>query len=54
MSVHHSLTNEEPSILAFADADFKKRSMNLALAMVQNPDINLIELRTVISVYRNR
>ena len=54
MATREQLTTEERLILAFAEADFRKRDMGRSLAMVQNPDIKLIDLRTVIDSYRER
>jgi len=54
LTAHNELTDEERSILAFAEADLIKRCMKMALAMVRNTDIELIDLRTVIDGYRDR
>ncbi|HKR58669.1 MAG TPA: hypothetical protein VJS64_02960 [Pyrinomonadaceae bacterium] len=47
-------TEEERSILAIAEADMKKRRMNLVLAMVRNPETKIVHLQTVIGGYRER
>jgi hypothetical protein len=54
MSTRDQLTEEERSILAFAQADLKKHGMNRALAMVQKTDVKLIDLRTLIGSYQDR
>jgi len=54
MSTRDQLTEEERSILAFVQADFKKHGLHRALEIVQTPNIKLIELRTVIDSYRDR
>ena len=48
MSTQDELTDKERSIRAFAEADFIKRGMNRALAMIKDPDTKLINLLTVI------
>ena len=54
MSTRDQLTEEERSILAFVQADLKKHGMNRALAIVQKPDVKLVDLRTVIESYQDR
>ncbi len=54
MPTRDQLTDEERSILSFVEADLEKRGWNLALEMVRNPDIKLIDHRTVIDGYRHR
>ena len=54
VTAHVELTEEERSILAFAEADLTKRGMKLALAMVTNPDTKPEDLRAVIDTYRDR
>jgi hypothetical protein len=54
MAARDELTAEERLILAFAEADFRIRRVNLALAMVQNPETKAADLRVVISVYRDQ
>jgi hypothetical protein len=43
-------SHRRPLILAFVEADFSKRGMNLALAMVQNPNTKPDDLRVVIDM----
>lgn len=52
MTAHEKLTDQERSILAFAEADLMKRGMKLALAMVRNPKSKPADLRAVIDYYR--
>ena len=54
MSAHDELTDQERSILAFAEADLIRRGLNLALAMVRNPKTKPADLRAVIDYYRER
>lgn len=54
MSVHDQLTEQERSILAFAEADLIKRGLALALAMVRNPKTKHADLHAVIDYYRER
>ena len=54
MAVHDELTDQERSILAFAEADLIKRGLNLALAMVRDPKTKPADLRAVIDYYRER
>ncbi len=53
MKTSKPLTDEERAILAFAEADFIKRGMNLALAMVRNPRSKHADIRAVIDYYRD-
>ena len=52
MSAHDELTDQERSILAFAEADLTKRGLKLALTMVRNPKSKPADLRAVIDYYR--
>ena len=54
MRTREQFTTDEHSIPAFVEAHFKKQGMNLALAVVRNPETKLIDLRTVIDGYRGR
>jgi hypothetical protein len=54
MATRDELTAEERLILVFVEAEFRKRGMMLALAMVQDPDFKLIDLRTLVGRYRER
>jgi hypothetical protein len=52
MAAQDKLTDQERSILAFAEADLTKRGLRLALAMVRNPKAKPANLRAVIDYYR--
>jgi hypothetical protein len=52
MTAYDELTDQDRSILAFAEADLIKRGMKLALAMVRNPKTTPADLRAVIDYYR--
>jgi hypothetical protein len=49
---HDELTDQERSILAFAEADLIKRGLKLSLAMVRNPKTKPADLRAVVDHYR--
>ena len=53
MSTQDQLTDEERAILAFAEADFIKRGLKLALGMVRNPRSKHADIRAVIDYYRD-
>jgi len=52
MAAYDKLTEQERSILAFAEADLIRRGLNLALAMVRNPKTKPEDIRAVIDYYR--
>jgi hypothetical protein len=52
MAAHKELTDQERSILVFAETDLTKRGLKLALAMVRNPKTKPADLRAVIDYYR--
>jgi hypothetical protein len=53
MRTREQFTTDKRSIPAFVAADFKKQGMNLALAMVRNPETQPADLRAVIDHYRD-
>ena len=54
MAIRDQITDEERSIVKFVEAHVEKRGMNLALAMVRNPETKPADLRAVIDHYRER
>jgi hypothetical protein len=53
MPTRDQLTDEELSILTFAEADLETRGLQLALAMVRNAESKPADIRAVIDYYRD-